>query len=105
MPGKKAAPARTLLPIRKSPTGIRGLDEISGGGLPKGRTTIVCGGAGGGQNILGVWFLFRRGPEYCETRVLIALSENPPYIAQKLPPLGFAISGLLATEETVPRYS
>jgi predicted ATP-dependent serine protease len=54
MPGKKAAPVRTLLPIRKSSTGIRGLDEISGGGLPKGRTTIVCGGPGCGKTMLGI---------------------------------------------------
>jgi len=43
---KKTAPVRALSPIRKAPTGIRGLDEISGGGLPKGRTTIICGGLG-----------------------------------------------------------
>jgi RecA/RadA recombinase len=46
MAGKKTAPIRALSPIRKAPTGIRGLDEISGGGLPKGRTTIICGGLG-----------------------------------------------------------
>jgi len=46
MAEKKPAPVRALSPIRKAPTGIRGLDEMSGGGLPKGRTTIICGGPG-----------------------------------------------------------
>ncbi len=94
MPGKKAAPVRTLLPIRKSPTGIRGLDEISGGGLPKGRTTIVCGGPGCGKTMLGIEFLVRGALEYNEPGVLMAFEETPQDIAQNVASLGFDIQDL-----------
>ena len=94
MPGKKAAPVRTLLPIRKSPTGIRGLDEISGGGLPKGRTTIVCGGPGCGKTMLGIEFLVRGALEYNEPGVLMAFEETPQDIAQNVASLGFDIQNL-----------
>ena len=53
---KPAAPA-THLP--KCPTGIQGLDEITGGGLPRGRPTLVCGGAGCGKTLLAAEFLVR----------------------------------------------
>src|SRR5260221_4950958 len=94
MPGKKAAPVRTLLPIRKSPTGIRGLDEISGGGLPKGRTTIVCGGPGCGKTMLGIEFLVRGALEYDEPGVLMAFEETPQDITQNVASLGFDIQDL-----------
>src|SRR6267154_1322486 len=94
MPGKKAAPVRTLSPIRKAPTGIRGLDEISGGGLPKGRTTIVCGGPGCGKTMLGIEFLVRGALEYNEPGVLMAFEETPQDIAQNVASLGFDIQDL-----------
>jgi len=94
MPGKKTPPVRTLSPIRKSPTGIRGLDEISGGGLPKGRTTIVCGGPGCGKTMLGIEFLVRGALEYNEPGVLMAFEETPQDIAQNVASLGFDIQDL-----------
>src|SRR5260370_27064723 len=94
MPGKKAAPVRTLLPIRKSPTGIRGLDEISCGGLPRGRTTIVCGGPGCGKTMLGVEFLVRGAMEFNEPGVLMAFEETPRDIATNVASLGFDIQAL-----------
>ena len=53
---KPTAPARQL---PKCPTGIQGLDEITGGGLPRGRPTLVCGGAGCGKTLLAAEFLVR----------------------------------------------
>src|SRR5258706_2295338 len=94
MPGKKAATVRTLFSIRKPPTGIRGLDEISGGGLPKGRTTIVCGGPGCGKTMLGIEFLVRGALEYNEPGVLMAFEETPQDIAQNVASLGFDIQDL-----------
>jgi len=94
MPGKKAAPIRALSPIRKAPTGIRGLDEISGGGLPKGRATIVCGGPGCGKTMLGIEFLVRGALEYDEPGVLMAFEETPQDIAQNVASLGFDIRDL-----------
>jgi len=94
MPGKKAPPVRTLSPIRKTPTGIRGLDEISGGGLPKGRTTIICGGPGCGKTMLGIEFLVRGALEHNEPGVLMAFEETPQDIAQNVASLGFDIEDL-----------
>ena len=94
MAGKKAAAVRTISPLRKAPTGIRGLDEISGGGLPRGRTTIVCGGPGCGKTMLGIEFLVRGALEYDEPGVLMAFEETPEDIAQNVASLGFDIQDL-----------
>jgi circadian clock protein KaiC len=71
MAKKTKAVVRELLPLEKSPTGIPGLDEISGGGLPKGRTTIVCGGPGCGKTMLGIEFLVRGATQFNEPGVLM----------------------------------
>jgi circadian clock protein KaiC len=94
MPGKRKPPVRALSPIQKSPTGIRGLDEISGGGLPKGRTTIICGGPGCGKTMLGIEFLVRGVLEYNEPGVLMAFEETPQDIAKNVASLGFDIQEL-----------
>jgi circadian clock protein KaiC len=60
---KNLSPPKTL---RKSPTGIRGLDEITSGGLPSGRPTLVCSGAGCGRTLLAMEFLVRGATEYGE---------------------------------------
>jgi circadian clock protein KaiC len=94
MPGKRKVAARPLSPIQKSPTGIRGLDEISGGGLPKGRTTIICGGPGCGKTMLGIEFLVRGALDYNEPGVLMAFEETPEDIAKNVASLGFDIQDL-----------
>ena len=86
--------SRALAPIRKSPTGIRGLDEISGGGLPQGRTTIICGGPGCGKTMLGIEFLVRGALEFDEPGVLMAFEETPADIAKNVASLGFDIQEL-----------
>ena len=59
--------------VQKAPTGIEGLDEITHGGLPKGRTTIIIGGAGSGKTMLAMEFLLRGANEIgrasCRERV------------------------------------
>ena len=62
--------------LPKSRTGIRGLDEITGGGLPKGRPTLVCGGAGCGKTLLAMEFLVRGATEYGEPGVFMAFEET-----------------------------
>ena len=64
----------TLLP--KCPTGIQGLDEITGGGLPRGRPTLICGGAGCGKTLLAEEFLVRGATEFGEPGVLMAFEET-----------------------------
>src|SRR5580693_2790992 len=88
-----------LVPLRKVPTGIRGLDEITGGGLPQGRTTIVCGGPGCGKTMLGIEFLVRGALEFDEPGVLMAFEETPEDIATNVASLGFDIENLAAKKK------
>ena len=60
----------------KSPTGINGLDEITGGGLPKGRPTLVCGSAGCGKTLLAMEFLVRGATRFDEPGVFMAFEET-----------------------------
>jgi circadian clock protein KaiC len=87
-------PGRGPLPLKKCLTGIPGLDEITGGGLPKGRTTIVCGGPGCGKTMLGIEFLVRGAMELNEPGVLMAFEETPRDIATNVASLGFDIQAL-----------
>jgi len=82
------------MPLKKCPTGILGLDEITGGGLPRGRTTIVCGGPGCGKTMLGVEFLVRGAMKFNEPGVLMAFEETPRDIATNVASLGFDIQTL-----------
>jgi DNA-binding NarL/FixJ family response regulator len=71
MAQRYSAAHHDIATLEKAPTGIIGLDQISGGGLPKGRTTIVCGGPGCGKTMLGLEFLVRGVTEFNEPGVLI----------------------------------
>lgn len=86
--------AHVLAPLEKAPTGIKGLDEISSGGLPKGRTTIVCGGPGCGKTMLGIEFLVRGATEFNEPGVLVAFEETPQEMARNVASLGFDLQDL-----------
>ena len=70
----KATPSD--LQLEKSPTGISGLDEITGGGLPKGRPTLICGSAGCGKTLLAMEFVVRGALQYGEPGVFMAFEEN-----------------------------
>ncbi|MDQ1587812.1 MAG: circadian clock protein KaiC, partial [Microbacteriaceae bacterium] len=62
--------------LPKTPTGISGLDEVTGGGLPKGRSTLVCGPAGCGKTLLAMEFLVRGITEFNEPGVFLAFEES-----------------------------
>jgi circadian clock protein KaiC len=94
MPSRANRRTAGLSPLEKTPTGIPGFDEISEGGLPKGRTTIICGGAGCGKTMLGIEFLVRGAQEYNEPGVLMAFEETPEDIARNVASLGFDIEDL-----------
>src|ERR1044071_1707299 len=73
----KAATRLTLVqPVPKSPTGIQGLDEITGGGLPRGRPTLVCGGPGCGKTILSMEFLINGARQFDEPGVFLSFEES-----------------------------
>jgi circadian clock protein KaiC len=87
-----AAPARA---IPKSPTGIQGLDEITNGGLPKGRATLVCGGAGSGKTLFATSFLINGAKRFGEPGVLVTFEENGDELASDVASLGFDLPGLV----------
>jgi circadian clock protein KaiC len=62
--------------LDKSPTGIGGLDEITGGGLPKGRPTLIAGGAGSGKTLMSMQFLAQGALRYDEPGVFVAFEET-----------------------------
>jgi circadian clock protein KaiC len=84
---------------RKSPTGIRGLDEITGGGLPAGRPTLVCGGAGCGKTLLAMEFLVRGAIEYNEPGVFMAFEETREELTENVVSLGFDLKALIASKK------
>jgi circadian clock protein KaiC len=75
--------------LPKSPTGIWGLDEVTGGGLPTGRPTLVTGAAGCGKTLLGVEFLVHGALDYGEPGVLLVFEENAKDLAANVRSLGF----------------
>ncbi|HSL45705.1 MAG TPA: circadian clock protein KaiC [Anaerolineales bacterium] len=81
-----------LLP--KSPTGIPGMDEITGGGLPRGRPTLVAGGAGCGKTLFAMEFLVNGATQYDEPGVFVAFEENAEELAQNVASLGFDLKKL-----------
>lgn len=91
--------ARRQLP--KAPTGIQGLDEITGGGLPKGRPTLVCGSAGCGKTLLAMEFLVRGATEFNEPGVFMAFEETAQDLTQNVASLGFDLKDLIARKKMV----
>jgi len=79
---KKVKPGAERRELAKTPTGIKGLDEITNGGLPKGRPTLVCGAAGCGKTLLAMEFLVRGAVEYDEPGVFLAFEETGEELAQ-----------------------
>lgn len=90
--------------LPKSPTGIQGLDEITEGGLPKGRPTLVCGSAGCGKSMLGVEFLVRGVTQFNEPGVLMTFEETPEDIVKNARSLGFDIDNLVAKKKLFVDY-
>lgn len=88
------AAGRPTLP--KAATGIRGLDDVTGGGLPRGRPTLVCGSAGCGKTLLAVEFLVRGAVEFGEPGVLMAFEESVEELAANVRSLGFDLDDLVA---------
>ncbi|MEG4940275.1 circadian clock protein KaiC [Microcoleus sp. F4-D5] len=84
------------LQLSKCPTGIQGIDEITGGGLPQGRPTLICGSAGSGKTLFGVEFLVRGATQYGEPGVLITFEETASEITKNVASLGWNLNQLIA---------
>ena len=105
MADKKAGKARfSRAGIPKSPSGIRGLDEITGGGLPRGRPTLVAGSAGCGKTLFAMEFLVRGALEHGEPGVFVAFEENALDLAQNVASLGFDLVDLAARKKLLVDY-
>lgn len=85
--------------LPKAATGIQGLDEITGGGLPRGRPTLVCGSAGCGKTLLAMEFLVRGIAQYGEPGVFMAFEETTEELARNVRSLGFDLDGLVARKQ------
>jgi circadian clock protein KaiC len=81
--------------LPKSPTGIQGFDEITAGGLPKGRPTLVCGGAGCGKTLFGIEFLVRGATQYNEPGVFMSFEETNEELTINVSSLGFDLEDLI----------
>src|ERR1700681_3721077 len=102
----KAAQNRELSTgtLPKSQTGIQGLDEITTGGFPRGRPTLVCGSAGAGKTLLAMEFLVRGATEYREPGVFMAFEETAADLTENVRSLGFDLEKLIRQKKLVVDY-
>jgi circadian clock protein KaiC len=85
--------------LTKVPTGIPGLDEITGGGLPKGRTSLVCGGPGCGKTILSTEFIIRGATLFQEPGVFMTFEEKTGELIENVASMGFDLEKLIKTKK------
>src|ERR1022692_3188142 len=99
MSQKKKAIQATSKTLPKAFTGIQGLDEITGGGLPRGRPTLISGGAGSGKTLFGMEFLVRGATQYNEPGVFMSFEETIPDLTKNVASLGFDLDRLVADKK------
>src|SRR3954452_11676342 len=83
--------------IQKAPTGIDGFDEITDGGLPAGRPTLVCGGPGCGKTLFAMQFLVSGATRFDEPGVFMSFEEPSDDLAKNVASLGFDLNELIAS--------
>lgn len=94
----------TLEGLEKSPTGIGGLDEITDGGLPKGRPTLISGGAGSGKTLMSMQFLAQGALMYDEPGVFVAFEESAEELTKNFASLGIDLEDLIARKKILIDY-
>jgi circadian clock protein KaiC len=85
--------------LAKALTGIAGLDEITLGGLPAGRPTLVCGGAGCGKTVLAMEFLVRGAKQFGEPGLFVSFEESPANLIKNFSPFGFDLESLIEKKQ------
>src|SRR4051794_3918326 len=85
----------------KTPTGVDGLDEITNGGFPKGRPTLICGSAGCGKTLLSMQFLIKGAIEYKEPGVFMSFEETVQDLVTNVKSLGFDLEKLVKSKKLV----
>ncbi len=98
---KKRAPSGSPAGLEKCPTGIPGLDQITNGGLPKGRTTLVFGSSGSGKTLLGMEFLVKGGIEKGEPGVFVTFEERADELADNVASLGMDLQALIDDRQMI----
>lgn len=88
------SPSRAFVPLDKSPTGIEGFDAVTGGGLPTGRPSLVCGDAGAGKSLFALQFLVNGAQAFDEPGVCLAFEESREDIVANVRSLGFDLDRL-----------
>jgi len=99
MMARREKKATLLKALDKCPTGIKGLDEICGGGLPRGRPTLVCGAAGCGKTLFAMEFLVRGATQYNEPGVFMSFEETAEELTKNVASLGFDLDRLSDSKE------
>jgi circadian clock protein KaiC len=100
----RAKPKVVHSSLAKAPTGIQGLDEVTGGGFPKGRVTLVCGGAGCGESLLAMEFLAHGAVRYGEPGVCMDFEETEAKLAANVASLGFDLRELSKRKKLLVDY-
>jgi len=90
--------------LAKAPTGIQGLDEVTGGGLPKGRVTLVCGSAGCGKSLFAMEFLVHGAVRYGEPGVCMDFEETEAKLKANVASLGFDLRDLTKRKKLLVDY-
>ena len=96
---RKSRTEAVLPVLEKAPTGIQGLDEITGGGLPSGRPTLVYGSAGSGKTLMSLEFLVRGVTQYNEPGVFMSFEETEGELVTNVGSLGFDIESLVDSKK------
>jgi circadian clock protein KaiC len=101
---KRSSATRPFPRLKKSKTGIPGFDQITGGGLPTGRPTIVCGGPGCGKTMFAMEFLARGATEFKEPGVLMTFEETGEEMTRNVGSLGFDLRALVSRKKLAIDY-
>jgi circadian clock protein KaiC len=90
--------------LPKAPTGVNGFDDVTFGGLPAGRPTLVCGAAGCGKTLFGMTFLIKGATEFNEPGVLMSFEEKGEDLATNVASLGYEVSNLIEQNKLMIDY-
>src|SRR6478735_1631408 len=101
MATKRTTKTKTSAPVTlpKVLTGIAGLDEITGGGLPKGRPTLICGEAGAGKTLFAMEFIVHGAMQFNEPGVFVAFEEKAEELTANVRSFGYDLNKLVAAKK------
>ena len=101
---RQGSSVQPVTKLEKSLTGIAGFDQITNGGLPQGRPTIVCGGPGCGKTMFAMEFLVRGATQFKEPGVLMTFEETGEEMTRNVASLGFDLKGLVDRKKLMIDY-